>query len=120
VRESPLYHLVAQHVAQLVADADRLSVDPAAPTIAAAHNISLRHLYKVCAEADLSLEQWIIGERLRGAREELSRPESRQRPIAMIARRWGFRDPTHFTRRFRAVYGMAPSEWRTAHSAVKR
>jgi AraC-like DNA-binding protein len=170
VRASPLYRLVAQHVAHLVADADRLGADPAAPalgaasvelarallvsaahvdssevladtlltrvrayvrqhltdpdlrpaTIAAAHNVSLRHLYKVCAEAQLSLEQWIISERLRGAREELSRPGSRQRSIAMIARGWGFRDPTHFTRRFRAVYGMAPSEWRSAHPKVKR
>ena len=33
-------------------------------TIAAAHGISLRQLYKLCAEADLSLEQWIINERL--------------------------------------------------------
>jgi AraC-like DNA-binding protein len=164
VRESPLYRLVAQHVAHVVADPDRLSVDAAAPalgtasielarallvsaahvdsrevladtlltrvrayvrqhltdpdlrpaTIAAAHNVSLRHLYKVCAQADLSLEQWIIGERLQGAREELLRPG--QRSIAAVARSWGFRDPTHFTRRFRAVYGMAPSEWRSAHA----
>jgi AraC-like DNA-binding protein len=80
--------------------------------IAAAHNVSLRHLYKVCARAGLSLEQWIIAERLRGARDELVARESTQRPIGMIARRWGFRDPTHFARRFRAEYGMTPSEWR--------
>ncbi len=168
VRTSPLYRLVGHHVAHLVADADRLSADPAAPalgaasielarallvsaarvdrrsrevladtlltrvrayvrqhltdpdlrpaTIAAAHNVSLRHLYKVCAHAGLSLEQWIITERLRGAREELRRPESRQRPIAVIARDWGFRDPTHFARRFRSVYGMTPREWRAGHS----
>jgi AraC-like DNA-binding protein len=166
VRETPLHRLVGQHIAHLVADADRLSVDPAATalgaasielarallvsaahvdsreamadtlltrvrayvrrhltdpdlrpaTIAAAHNVSLRHLYKVCAGAGLSLEQWIIDERIRGAREELSRPEGGQRSIAMIARRWGFRDPTHFTRRFRAEYGITPSEWRSAHS----
>lgn len=80
--------------------------------IAAAHNVSLRHLYKVCARAGLSLEQWIIAERLRGARDELVAPESTQRAIGVVARRWGFRDPTHFARRFRAEYGMTPSEWR--------
>ncbi|MDT3446078.1 MULTISPECIES: helix-turn-helix domain-containing protein [unclassified Pseudofrankia] len=79
--------------------------------IAATHNISLRYLYKICAQADFSLEQWIIGERLRGAREELMRPESRHRTIAMVARRWGFSDPTHFTRRFRGTYGLTPREW---------
>ncbi|WP_460916578.1 helix-turn-helix domain-containing protein [Plantactinospora veratri] len=81
-------------------------------TIAAAHNVSLRHLYKICAQADFSLEQWIIGERLQGARQELQRPASRGRTIATVARRWGFTDPTHFTRRFRATYGLTPGEWR--------
>lgn len=81
-------------------------------TIAAAHSISVRHLYTICSGAGFSLEQWIIGERLRGAREELRRPESRHRTIAMVARRWGFSDPTHFTRRFRDAYGLAPGEWR--------
>lgn len=164
VRRSPLYRLVAQHVAQVTTEPDRFSTDPAAhalgaasielarallvsaanldsrevladslltrvrayvrrhltdpdlrpATIAAAHNVSLRHLYKACAQAELSLEQWIISERLRGAREELLRPESRQRSIAAIARGWGFRDPTHFTRRFLIAYGMTPTEWRNA------
>jgi AraC-like DNA-binding protein len=81
-------------------------------TIAAAHNVSLRHLYQVCAAADLSLEQWIINERLQAARHELLLPGSRHRSVATIARRWGFRDPTHFTRRFKARYGMLPSQWR--------
>ncbi|GAA1745113.1 helix-turn-helix domain-containing protein [Luedemannella helvata] len=81
-------------------------------TIAAALNVSVRYLYKVCAQADLSLEQWIISERLAGAREELARPDSRTRSIAVVARRWGFIDPTHFARRFRAAYGITPSEWR--------
>ena len=81
-------------------------------TIAAAHYVSLRHLYKVCAQAGISLEQLIINERLRGAREDLRRPELRRRTVAMIAHRWGFTDPTHFARRFRARYGVTPSEWR--------
>ncbi|WP_249999249.1 helix-turn-helix domain-containing protein [Actinoplanes sp. M2I2] len=81
-------------------------------TIAAAHGISLRQLYKLCAGADLSLEQWIIDERLHRVRHELTRPDRRHLPIATIARRWGFRDPTHFTRRFKARYGTTPSQWR--------
>ncbi|WP_206791902.1 helix-turn-helix domain-containing protein [Amycolatopsis sp. MtRt-6] len=81
-------------------------------TIAAAHNVSLRYLYKICAEAGFSLEQWIIGERLAGARADLVRPSSRGHTIAVIARRWGFSDPTHFTRRFRAAYDITPGEWR--------
>jgi AraC-like DNA-binding protein len=81
-------------------------------TVAAALAISPRHLYRVCAHADLRLEQWIIESRLEHARAELAHPSARRRSIASVARHWGFRDPTHFTRRFRAAYGMLPSEWR--------
>ncbi|MDX2852994.1 AraC family transcriptional regulator [Streptomyces sp. PA03-3a] len=32
-----------------------------------------------------------------------------------IARRWGFVSPAHFSRSFRAAYGLSPGEWhRTA------
>ncbi|GAA0222585.1 helix-turn-helix domain-containing protein [Cryptosporangium japonicum] len=80
--------------------------------IAAAHNVSLRHLYKVCADADLSLEQWVITQRLHRVWHELADQDNRHLPIAVIARRWGFRDPTHFARRFKARYGISPGQWR--------
>ena len=80
--------------------------------IAAAHHISVRHLYKLCASADFSLHHWMTSQRLQGAREELAGYASRHRSIAMIAQRWGFSNPTHFSRRFRATYGMTPREWR--------
>lgn len=79
--------------------------------IAAAHHVSLRHLYQTFADADLRLEQWIIALRLEGARRDLGRPDSRQRTIAAVARRWCFPNPSHFTQRFRAAYGMTPREW---------
>lgn len=85
-------------------------------SIAAAHSISVRYLYALCARAGFSLEQWIIGERLQAAREELARPSARGRTIAVVARRWGFTDATHFTRRFRAAYGLTPSQWRAART----
>src|SRR5215211_2170328 len=107
VHAETLLTQIRAHVRQHLADSD---LQPA--TIAAAHHISLRYLYRLCAEADFGLEQRIIGERVQGAREELIRPASRQRSIAMIARRWGFTDPTHFSRRFRAAYGLTPREWR--------
>jgi len=87
--------------------------------IGAVHGVSVRQLYKLCAEAGLSLEQWIINERLQRVRHELTRPQRRHVPIGTIALGWGFRDPTHFTRRFKARYGMTPSQWRR-WSAVPR
>jgi len=78
--------------------------------IAAVHNISQRYLYKLAASHDLRLSEWIIGRRLLGAREELQ--GSTGRTIAATARRWGFTDPAHFSRRFRQEFGMSPRECR--------
>jgi AraC family transcriptional activator of pobA len=38
-------------------------------------------------------------------------------PVAGIAFRLGYDDPSHFSKRFRAVCGMAPSAYRRAHPA---
>lgn len=80
-------------------------------TIAAANHVSIRQLYKVCAQADLQLEQWIINERLASAHEELARTTSALVPIATIAHRWGFSNASHFARRFRQTYGLSPRQW---------
>ncbi|WP_433662655.1 helix-turn-helix domain-containing protein [Nocardia sp. CA-128927] len=83
-----------------------------AASIARAHNISVRYLYKVCADAGLGLENSIIAQRLERVRNDLARPDIRHRTIAAIADSHGFRGPAHFSRRFRAVYGRTPSDWR--------
>ncbi len=88
--------------------------DLTAARIAHAHNISVRALYRLCAQAELSLEQWIIEQRLEGARSTLASPAGRTRTIASVARAWGFTDPSHFTRRFKEAYGVTPQRWRTA------
>jgi AraC-like DNA-binding protein len=86
--------------------------------VAAAHHVSVRHLYTTFARADLRMEQWIIGLRLEGARVDLARPENRRRTIAAIARHWCFADASHFTRRFREAYGITPREWQEISSAL--
>ncbi|MGY1601557.1 helix-turn-helix domain-containing protein [Geodermatophilus sp. SYSU D00815] len=85
-----------------------------AARVAAAHNVSVRQLYRLCAAEGLRLEPWIIEQRLAGARAELADPAARHRSIAMVARRWGFADPSHFSRRFREAYGLSPRDWRAA------
>lgn len=79
--------------------------------IAAAHNVSVRQLYKACAAAGMSLEGWTIDQRLEAARAELVTPAGRRRSIAATARACGFRDPGHFSRRFREAYGLSPRDW---------
>ncbi|WP_344648414.1 helix-turn-helix domain-containing protein [Cryptosporangium japonicum] len=80
--------------------------------IAAAHHVSERHLYKVCAAAGIRLEQWIITRRLERVRDELADPAARHRTIAAVAYRWGFVNRSHFAQRFRAAYGVTAREWR--------
>ncbi|QXG75937.1 helix-turn-helix domain-containing protein [Modestobacter sp. L9-4] len=80
--------------------------------VAAALAVSVRQLYRLCATAGFSLEQWVIDQRLEGARAELADPGSRGRSIAAVARRWGFTDASYFSRRFRQAYGTTPREWR--------
>ena len=106
VLEQTLITQVRAYVRQHLRDPD-LGPD----AIAAALAISTRHLYRVCGNAQLHLEQWIISSRLEGARMEFSQTAAHSTTITTIARRWGFKDPTHFARRFRAAYGMLPSQW---------
>lgn len=109
VHHETLLAQIREYMRQHLRDPD---LTPA--SIARAHNISLRHLYSLTAEASFSPQQWIMTRRLDGARTDLALPGTRTRAIATVARRWGFRDPAHFTRRFRSAYGMTPTEWQRA------
>ncbi|MFI0240628.1 helix-turn-helix domain-containing protein [Streptomyces sp. NPDC016845] len=84
-------------------------------TIAAAHNISVRTLYRQCEQGGLSLEKWIIRRRLEGTRRDLATPEHAHRTIEAVARSWGFTNPAYFSRRFHQTYGATPRRWRLLH-----
>lgn len=85
------------------------ALTPAA--IAAAHHVSARLLYKAFARVGLSVEQTIVGLRLEAARYELARPVNASLTVGAIARRCGFSNPSHFSRRFRQRYGLTPRQW---------
>jgi AraC-like DNA-binding protein len=108
-----LFTRITWYVRQHLADPQ---LSPA--QVASEHYISVRYLYKLFASHNLSFEQWLINERLEGARRQLTAPATRHLPIAAVAARWGFADPGHFTRRFRRAYGMPPREWRRSGREV--
>lgn len=85
--------------------------------IAREHHISVRQLYKLWMHTELSLSEWIMSERLEGARRALAITPAMPATIGAIARRWGFADSTHFSRRFRAAYGLSPGEWRRLNAS---
>jgi AraC family transcriptional activator of tynA and feaB len=39
----------------------------------------------------------------------------RDRPISVIAHRWGFSDTSHFSRTFKAHYGYSPTHYRNGY-----
>ena len=80
--------------------------------IAAAHYISTRHLHGLFQEEGTTVSTWIRSRRLERCRRELLDPVHTHRPVAAIAARWGFADAAHFSRVFKAAYGVAPSELR--------
>ncbi|WP_299959125.1 helix-turn-helix domain-containing protein [uncultured Modestobacter sp.] len=106
VREETLLTRVRTYVGQHLTNP---ALTPA--TIAAAHNVSLRQLYRLFSDAGLSLEQEVIGQRLELARAQLVSPAGRRRSIAATARACGFTDASHFARRFRQAFGVSPQEW---------
>jgi AraC-like DNA-binding protein len=92
-------------------------LDPA--RIARAHHISIRTLYNLWSTHETSLMEWITQERLHRARGELADVTSSP-SVASVARRCGFVNPTHFSRRFHDRYGMTPTEWRNQHETHMR
>ena len=80
--------------------------------IAAAHHISLRYLYRVFEAEQTSVGLWICGRRLDHCRRDLTDPTLAGRPVSAIGARWGFVDATHFTRSFKAAYGVTPGDYR--------
>ena len=80
--------------------------------IARHHSISTRTLYNLWSGQDTSLCQWIMAERLEAARADIADAVAGADTMAVIAHRWGFSDPTHFSRRFREAYDMSPRDWR--------
>lgn len=80
--------------------------------IAQANRISLRYLHCLFESTDSTAYEYVLEERLARCRRDLMNPLMLNRTIADIAFSWGFNDPTHFSRRFKGLYGKCPSDLR--------
>jgi AraC-like DNA-binding protein len=94
--------------------------DLSAAKIAKAHHISVRHLYATLARSGVVLSEWIRMQRLEECRRDLAQTGRNMQTILFVAHRWGFGDATHFSRSFRAAFGMSPREWRALHQEQTR
>jgi AraC-like DNA-binding protein len=81
-------------------------------TVARAHHISLRYLYKLFQPEQTSVAGLIKQRRLERCRRDLLDPSLRHLPVSAIAARWGLMNAAHFARAFRSAYGASPLEYR--------
>lgn len=81
--------------------------------IAAAQHVSLRRLHTLFEGQDTTVSAWIRQRRLDRCRRDLLDPAQRSRPAHAIAARWGLPNAAHFTRLFKATYGLPPARYRT-------
>jgi AraC-like DNA-binding protein len=80
-----------------------------ADSVAAAVYCSRSSLYRLFAQ-DGGVHRHIRSLRLRRCLSQLSRPSDGRRRVGDVASEWGFDDPSHFHRLFKAEFGATPSE----------
>jgi AraC-like DNA-binding protein len=85
-------------------------LDPAA--VAAAHHISVRYLQKLFKDEGETVTGWIRTRRLEHCRRDLAAAQFAELPVSSVAARWGLVDAAHFSRLFKAAYGLPPAEYR--------
>ncbi|MEU6238049.1 helix-turn-helix domain-containing protein [Kitasatospora sp. NPDC047058] len=100
---------VKDHILRHLGDRD---LSPA--RIAAAHHVSLRYLHRLFRIEGVTVARWIQCRRLEMCRRDLARRAAGSATVAAVAARWGFVSASHFSRTFRAAYGVSPSEWQAA------
>jgi AraC-like DNA-binding protein len=84
-------------------------------TIAAANFMSTRRLHELFQDEGTTVSAWVRRRRLECCRRDLENPRLAGETIATVARRWGFADAAHFSRTFRAEFGVSPREHREDH-----
>jgi AraC-like DNA-binding protein len=89
--------------------------DLAPAQIAAAYHISLRQLHKLFHASGTTVVGWIRQRRLEHCGHDLRDPSCASRSVAAVGARWGYPDPAHFSRLFKATYGVGPRDYRASH-----
>ncbi|TQF01643.1 helix-turn-helix domain-containing protein [Kitasatospora acidiphila] len=111
-RNDHLVRRVREHIDRHLGDPE-LSPE----TIALAHHISVRYLHRLFESEGVTVSRLIQQRRLDACARELGRRGRTAPTVSAVAQRWGFVNPAHFSRAFRAAYGVSPREWRALRTA---
>lgn len=80
--------------------------------IAAAHRISLRYLHRIFQENGTSVSAHLRDRRMDRCRRDLTDPGLGHVPVHAIGARWGYPQPSEFSRTFRTATGLPPGRYR--------
>ncbi|MFC9394344.1 helix-turn-helix domain-containing protein [Streptomyces sp. NPDC057027] len=87
---------------------EHLAEDLSPGTIAAAHHISVRHLHALFRESGVTVSDHVRRRRLERIRTDLVDPGLAHLPAYVLAARRGLGEASHFSRVFRAEFGLSP------------
>ncbi|MCX4750098.1 helix-turn-helix domain-containing protein [Kitasatospora sp. NBC_01287] len=106
-RDGHLVQRVREHIDHHLGDPE-LSPE----TITGAHHISVRYLHRLFEGEGVTVSRLIQQRRLEACARDLARHGRTSPTVSAVAQRWGFVNPAHFSRAFRAAYGVPPRTWR--------
>ncbi|MET9658707.1 helix-turn-helix domain-containing protein [Streptomyces sp. NPDC006510] len=86
-------------------------------SIARTHRISVRYLHRLFEGEGTTVGRLIQQRRLEECGRELASRGRTAPTVSAVGQRWGFVNPAHFSRVFRATYGVSPREWRDLRTA---
>ncbi|GAB7058681.1 helix-turn-helix domain-containing protein [Streptomyces mexicanus] len=106
---------IREHIDRNLGDPD-LSPE----SIARTHRISVRYLHRLFEGEGITVGRLVQQRRLEECGRELARRGRTAPTVSAVAQRWGFVSPAHFSRAFRATYGVSPREWRVLRTGQDR
>ncbi|MEB5477019.1 AraC family transcriptional regulator [Acinetobacter pollinis] len=80
--------------------------------VAQAFRISTRYISKLFQKEDMTFGQFLLAERLRHAKQLLQITSKEMYAVKQVAYDTGFNDLSYFSREFKKLYGLTPSEVR--------
>ncbi|MCJ2143444.1 helix-turn-helix domain-containing protein [Methylobacterium sp. E-066] len=92
------------------------ALDP--PQLAAATGVSLRRLQELFHARGQHISEYIWHRRLEAAGKRLTDPGCAHLPVGILAFNCGFSSQAHFSKRFKAHFGLPPREYR--HAALMK
>jgi len=74
--------------------------------------LSVRTVHKRFEQAGTTFGEWVLDNRLQACRRAFGDPRHATFTISQIAFGWGFNDLSHFSKAFKARFGVSPAQYR--------